>query len=834
MKKVFIFILFLFSLIQTTNAQIEGLPVSAFTGVLVEDNTAPQYRITGNYLSFQSYPADSLQPGDVYLMEYAINTPREILAFDVDSVQIISGLNCRIWLTPRDGAPITFSTSTGVITKPSNLYLFMSDANAPRGITTAAINRNFLKIDSVLNSAGINTNFAQDNLTFTGNRVHNLDNNTLRLTNVPAAAGFRVNDVEIPAYDPPFDTMIGYWLKNGNFGGWGFVDSLGRLVVTDGNGIFDGGNDGDTTQISGYVLGQDLTIEGKDRVIQYDSLNTFRLNFGTVSPAPGFNVAKSAFQFSGGEAPFSSFNWSGANSAYTKVGTVNWRPSRFNINFTDFLTFSVNEIDINPATGRIEIDASGLLALSGDTIAVGENLVTNAYSLRSTRPSIDSMVQVTNSDGTTSWQPYGGGGGGSDGNGIISALPVGDVDITADSSKFVIDSLGRYKITTETGEFLIATSIPGNGNSILMGKKNPGDAFGNVMIVGDDAAGIVGESVPVTIQSSQDVEIQSSTKVDISAPQTTLSGGNVELSGNNISISPVSSFEIDELSYPFTAPAQDSSALLFNQDGTGYLFDLPEYIANAGGGGGQTGPPVFYDSLETGSIFITAFDSLKIDSVSYYQMTTKGNGYPTYFQYNEEGDKYAGIYVGEETGFEVYELFDGGGVEIFGDELAISPGISFEIDELSYPFTAPAFDTAALVFNQDGSGYLFDLPNYLDQNLGGGIYSGSGLLNGGATGSTTTVTIPANSTLTFNGTGATGDRVRFQTDNILFNGNIQAQGGIEQCNGFEVIGGIVDIEASVYRSDIAFDYELDVGTFSPNGINIYLQVKSRRRLKPYL
>jgi hypothetical protein len=200
--------------------------------------------------------------------------------------------------------------------------------------------------------------------------------------------------------------------------------------------------------------------------------------------------------------------------------------------------------------------------------------------------------------------PSGGGGG------IISALPVGDVEITADSSKFVIDSLGRYKITTETGEFLIATSVPGNGNSILMGKKNPGDALGNVVIVSESAAGVVGESVPIIVQSSQEVEVQSSTRIDIGSPQITLSGANVELSGNNISIFPGSSLEVDELSYPFTAPAFDTAALVFNQDGTGYLLDLPEYIAGAGGGGGIP------DLLPEGDVEINAAaNSLTIDSL---------------------------------------------------------------------------------------------------------------------------------------------------------------------------------------------------------------------------
>jgi hypothetical protein len=138
-------------------------------------------------------------------------------------------------------------------------------------------------------------------------------------------------------------------------------------------------------------------------------------------------------------------------------------------------------------------------------------------------------------------------------------------------------------------------------------------------------------------------------------------------------------------------------------------------------------------------------------------------------------------------------------------------------DTLNFSFSS--IDTTQFVKYQD-SLTVFVTPDQLSDtiaslNIGGGIYTGSGLLNGGATGTTTTVTVPQNSTLTFNGTGVTGDRVRFQTDNILFDGNIQAQGGIEQCNGFEVIGGIVDIEAAIYRSDIAFNYELDVGTFSP-------------------
>jgi hypothetical protein len=527
MKKAFISILFLFSLIQTTRAQIEGLPVSAFTGVLVEDNTAPQYRITGNYLSFQSYPADSLQTGDVYLMEYAINTPREILALDVDSVQIISGLNCRLWLTPRDGAPITFSTSTGVITKPSNLDLFMSDANAPRGITTAAINRNFLKIDSVLNSAGINTNFAQDNLTFTGNRVHNLDNNTLRLTNVPPAAGFRVNDLEIPAYDPPFDTMVGYWLKNGNFGGWGFVDSLGRLVVTDGNGIFDAGNDEDTVAITKAVLSDDFQLELKD---SFFSIGGDPVEYAFPGAPPGI-------------PPFK----------YYKGLTLN---------------------NPNPLAP-----------------------VANHYTLG---------VPLD----TATFKSY--------------PLPPGFIDGLSINDPLYF---GGHLLTSVRSD-----AIPSYARLVIAGSAE--DAILQVYDAQDDV------QANVTVRQQGRIRIGADTEIRLGTPYFRIESPIVELGTNAPGLQTYYQLRPNR-------PLLDSMVQVTNADGT---TSWQPY--GGGGGGGQSGPPVFYDSLETGSIFITAFDSLKIDSVSYYQMTTKGDGFPLYSQQIDADEKYINIAAGENTAIE--------------------------------------------------------------------------------------------------------------------------------------------------------------------------------------
>jgi hypothetical protein len=283
----------------------------------------------------------------------------------------------------------------------------------------------------------------------------------------------------------PLDSLLGNYpatdsLYFGVDGAYTFIDQNNGVsdsinfesflseITEDGNGLFDAGNDGDTTGVSSYILGQNLTIGGNNKTVQYDSLSKLTLNFGNVSPVPELSIIKSSFKFSSGETPSNSFSWIGYTSDFTKNGTISWRPDKFTVSLTEF-GVGFSEIDMNAGSGKLEIDASGVLTLSADSIRVGENIVTNAYELKSRRPDTDNMVQVTDSDGSTDWLPY-------------TTSPLTDID-----SLF-------YQLNTEAPVFVNQTD--GANDTIIIETDATALQYAVSYVTGGSNSGISAETGP--------------------------------------------------------------------------------------------------------------------------------------------------------------------------------------------------------------------------------------------------------------------------------------------------------------------------------------------------
>jgi hypothetical protein len=417
---------------------------------------------------------------------------------------------------------------------------------------------------------------------------------------------------------------------------------------------------------------QDVAIEADSTALEIDSLSHFR-----------FTDQNGNYFFSG--------EIDGSNGVI--LGKIN--PGEF---FGNAFVVTTEVIGISAESADLFFASAGGLTIDvEDGVVIGELL----YPFEAAN---DTSALLFNADGTgflldlPEYLAANAGGSSADGNGIISALPAGDVNITADSTALIIDNLSYTRLLLKNKTSLDVTPTAEANSGLYLNYTD--NSEGNFKSMGVSEDGIL-------LFSSDDIQ---------------LSGNRTLFLGGDIVLNSISSFEVDELSYPFTSPVQDSSALLFNADGTGFLLDLPEYLAANAGGSSADGNGLI-SALPNGTVKIEASDSLVIDSISLFILSTQGNGYPQIKFGAIPNDPFPGVSTGfsfmleEEAGL----FAEDGSIGIAIDNsffVVEGEGIFLEsteiyIGENVYPQSNPTNDTSALVFNADGTGFLLDLPEYI-------------------------------------------------------------------------------------------------------------------------
>ena len=251
----------------------------------------------------------------------------------------------------------------------------------------------------------------------------------------------------------------------------------------------------------------------------------------------------------------------GSSSAYAGIVAEN-------DNTLDYSSFEAYEAEA-------ETNSTGLIRLAGDSVQVQNYARTSGYALPVTTPSTtlnDTTIMAWRGTGAAAtplgFIPKPSGGGAADGNGLISALPAGDVTIDASSNFLKITTLDSLMLETG-GATSVGLKIDHDAKRIQIGDYIGG--LGGITADIDDTNGWV------RIGDVEDVSFGTKLIVDDVDTDITLNADNgTVLSGSGYSyVMPTSS--------PSTT-LNDTTMMAWR--GTGAAA-TPLFIPKPGGGGGS-------------------------------------------------------------------------------------------------------------------------------------------------------------------------------------------------------------------------------------------------------
>lgn len=193
----------MFAYSQTLNS-VSG----AATGVVVEDSSDPEYRIRCNFLSAEGWTAADVDSGFVFTAELSTVTPEQMIQFRIDSVEIISGNQVRLWLMllDTDVTVLAFPSGNGAIDEGTgNIGFRYTASNAPNSIKAYINNHNMYLLDSLISAN-------MDSITQLRSDIENIDGyaTDAELSTAVANLEDSINaKVDTAALISAIDTLIG-------------------------------------------------------------------------------------------------------------------------------------------------------------------------------------------------------------------------------------------------------------------------------------------------------------------------------------------------------------------------------------------------------------------------------------------------------------------------------------------------------------------------------------------------------------------------------------------------------------------------------------------------
>jgi hypothetical protein len=471
-------------------------------------------------------------------------------------------------------------------------------------------------------------NFATRNLTLTGNRIHNADNKTVDFINLPFPNSFQLNGVSLPDYPPIEDDVFLLYQTDGTFKYAG-IDSIGQVVASDDQNLTLVEDtlsieDGNSVVFSDFVRLQDsLTVFVTPDQLQ-DSLDNFpagsddqnlTLVEDTLSIEDGNSVVFSDFVrlqdsltvFVTPDQLQDSLNNFPAGSDDQNLTLVEDTLSIEDGNsvvFSDFvrlqdsLTVFVTPDQLQDSLGGFSAIDSLFYQINNDPAIFVDQKNGANDTLNFSFSSIDTTQFVKYQDSLTvfvtpdqlsdslaNFLSVG------DGNGIISALPAGNVAIDADGNSLAITNQDDFTVSTSGQIDLTSSSSVGAAIDINAGSGLIDIDAGNVEITTSNKVemdGVLGDfSFTTYNQSGTNWTAAHTGTIAISTNKTDATGDEIQIftsdAGNQADIRIGGTDELKlwandiEISGPAggnswslktSQPGQDSSFLIVNANGS--------------------------------------------------------------------------------------------------------------------------------------------------------------------------------------------------------------------------------------------------------------------------